>query len=99
VQEGIVTGYADGTFRPDAYITRAEMAVMIARALGMAVGAEIRTAFADDQEIPTWAKGAVEALRQQGIIQGREGNRFSPRDTATRAEAAVMLLRMMEYGD
>ena len=99
VQEGIVTGYADGTFRPDAYITRAEMAVMIARALGMAVGAEIRTAFADDQEIPAWAKGAVEALRQQGIIQGREGNRFSPRDTATRAEAAVMLLRMMEYGD
>jgi hypothetical protein len=99
VQEGIVTGYADGTFRPDAYITRAEMAVMIARALGMAVGAEIRTAFADDQEIPAWAKGAVEALRQQGIIQGREGNRFSPRDTATRAEAAVILLRMMEYGD
>ena len=99
VRKGIVAGYADGTFRPDAYITRAEMAVMIARALGMAVGAEIRTAFADDQEIPAWAKGAVEALRQQGIIQGREGNRFSPRDTATRAEAAVMLLRMMEYGD
>jgi len=65
----------------------------------MAVGAEIRTAFADDQEIPAWAKGAVEALRQQGIVQGREGHRFSPRDTATRAEAAVMLLRMMEYGD
>ena len=96
VEKGIVSGYPDGSFRPDEPISRAEMAVMIARALGAAGNSGDPTAFADDADIPAWAKGAVEALRQLGIVQGREDNRFAPGDTATRAEAAVVLLRMLE---
>ncbi|WP_213595559.1 S-layer homology domain-containing protein, partial [Paenibacillus woosongensis] len=46
--------------------------------------------------IPQWAKGAVEAIRKLGIVDGRGGNRFVPNETATRAEATVMLLRLME---
>jgi len=95
VKAGIVTGYGDGSFRPDARITRAEMATMVARALGLTVGKDDISGFADDSEIPQWAKGAVEALRIQGILKGRGDNRFVPNDTAQRAEAVVMLLRML----
>lgn len=96
VQSGIVTGYDDGSFRPDAQITRAEMAVMIARVLQLPTENSASTGFADDADIPYWARGAVEAIRQHGVIEGRGGNRFVANETATRAEATVMLFRMLE---
>lgn len=77
-------------------ITQAEMAVMIANALGLPTEAYPSTAFADDAEIPAWAKNAVESIRQLGIVVGRGGNNFVPDGAATRAEAALMLLRAGE---
>jgi|GEM_PF-1578532 FOG: WD40-like repeat len=97
-QAGIVIGYEDGSFRPDATITRAEMAAMIARALGIQPDPVAATSFADDEAIPRWAKGAVAALQANGIVYGRGGNNFAPNETATRAEAVVMLLRALETG-
>lgn len=96
VQLGVITGYDDGSFRPDTQITRAEMAVMIARAMHLPTVSDASTGFADDAAIPQWARGAVEAIRQHGLVNGRGGNRFMPNETATRAEATVMLLRMLE---
>ena len=99
VQAGIVSGYEDGSFRPSARITRAEMAVMIARALRLSLEANAATGFADDGDIRKWSKSAVEELRKQGIVSGRGGNKFVPKDTATRAEAVVTLLRMLGVRD
>jgi len=96
VQAGIVRGYEDGSFRPDEPITRAEMAVMIAHALKLPIGEDAATDFADDGAIPQWAKGAVKALRDLGIVRGRGDNAFAPNDMSTREEAVVMLLRMLE---
>jgi len=96
VQAGIVNGYEDDSFRPNAYISRAEMAAMIARALKKELNAHASTDFADDEAIPQWAKGAIEAIRALGIVDGRGSNHFVPNETATRAEATVMLLRMLE---
>ncbi|GBG08398.1 putative S-layer protein [Paenibacillus agaridevorans] len=93
---GIVSGYPDGSFRPEATIIRAEMAVMIAKALELSTDANLHTAFADHAEIPAWAKGAVASINQLEIVIGRRGNRFVPDGAATRAEAAVMLLRIAE---
>ncbi|MFB9277104.1 polysaccharide lyase family 8 super-sandwich domain-containing protein [Cohnella cellulosilytica] len=94
---GIVTGYGDGSFRPDARLTRAELAVMIARALKAEFAAEgTAPRFADEADIPGWARGAAAAVRDRGIVQGRSGNRFAPNAAATRAEAVVMLLRMQD---
>jgi len=90
---GIVSGYPDGSFRPEATITRAEMAVMIAKALGLPTDIDLGTMFADDADIPVWAKSAVASLHQLGIVIGRGDNRFVPYGAATRAEAAIMLLR------
>lgn len=69
---------------------------MIARAMKLPTANSTSISFADDADIPHWAKGAVEAIRQHGMIEGRGGNRFVPNATATRAEATVMLLRMLE---
>jgi len=54
------------------------------------------TGFADDKDIPIWAKSDVEALRKLGIATGRGGNAFVPNDTATRSEAVAILLKMLE---
>ncbi|MFM9329937.1 S-layer homology domain-containing protein [Paenibacillus mesotrionivorans] len=95
---GIVSGYEDGTFRPQAEVTRAEMAVMAARALGLdAAGNGAGSGFADDGQIPAWAKGAAAALKEAGLAQGKEGGAYAPADSTTRAEAVTLLLRMAAY--
>ncbi|WP_225442816.1 S-layer homology domain-containing protein [Paenibacillus lycopersici] len=95
VELGIIKGDVDGSFRPNAPITRAEMAVMLARALKLDVKSVDATEFADDQAIPAWAKGAVAEMEAQGIVQGKGANRFAPQDQATRAEAVTVLLKLL----
>ncbi|MEQ4482371.1 S-layer homology domain-containing protein [Cohnella silvisoli] len=95
VQAGIIKGYEDGSFRPDAVITRAEMAAMIAAALGQTNQADATTGFADDKDIPTWAKASVAFVKQADIVQGKGNNQFAPGDNATRAEAVTVLLNML----
>ncbi|WP_217561808.1 FG-GAP-like repeat-containing protein [Paenibacillus sp. GbtcB18] len=92
---GIVSGYDDGTFRPGAAVTRAELAVMLAKAVnGSAVGGGKAAAFADEADIPAWARPYVQVTAERGLIDGRSGNRFAPNEKATRAEAAVLLIRL-----
>ncbi|WP_138755500.1 InlB B-repeat-containing protein [Paenibacillus sinopodophylli] len=95
-QAGIINGYDDGTFRPNAEITRVEMAAMIVKALDLTVEANAVTSFADNSEIPAWAKGAVAALKETGLMQGKGDNRFDSEAKASRAEAVTVLLRMLE---
>jgi hypothetical protein len=95
---GIVSGYEDGSFRPQAEVTRAEMAVMAARALGLdAAGSGTGSGFADDRQIPAWAKGASAALKEAGLAEGKEGGIYAPAASTTRAEAVTLLQRMAAY--
>ncbi|WP_214626509.1 S-layer homology domain-containing protein [Paenibacillus agaridevorans] len=96
VSAGLIYGYADGSFKPGGQITRAEMAVIVARSLGVSMDSVIATGYKDDADIPTWAKTAVAALRESGIMQGQGANVFNPNATATRAEVVAVLLRIME---
>jgi glycerophosphoryl diester phosphodiesterase len=98
---GLVGGYEDHTFRPDAPISRQEMAVMIDRALQFAgFNAELKPSssvtFSDEANIAGWAKDAIRTASTLHIINGRDGNVFSPLSTGTRAESAVMLSRMLQ---
>lgn len=93
VAHGIARGNADGSFRPDAPINRAEMAVMVARALGLSMS-DAGTTFVDDAAIPDWARPSVAAVAAAGLMRGSDGNRFVPLAPATRGEAAVLLLRV-----
>ncbi|QJD85665.1 S-layer homology domain-containing protein [Cohnella herbarum] len=96
VYAGIISGYEDGSFRPNAEITRAEMAAMIAKALGQTSETATAAGFADDKAIPSWAKGAAATMRKLGIIEGKGANQFAPGDKTTRAEAVTVLLKMLE---
>ncbi|MBP1996042.1 DUF4838 domain-containing protein [Paenibacillus eucommiae] len=97
---GLIHGYEDGSFRPNDPINRAQMAVIIANALGNEVAApNAASGFADEKDIPAWAKGAVNTVNQLGIIQGRSGNQFVSNAAATRAEAITVLLRMLDLKD
>ncbi|MFC5471344.1 S-layer homology domain-containing protein [Cohnella suwonensis] len=95
VQAGIIKGYKDGSFRPNAEITRTEMAAMIANALKLSIESTDVTGFADDKDIPSWAKGAVAAIKKLGLMEGTGTNQFNPNAQATRAEAVTVLLKML----
>lgn len=94
VHAEIIKGYKDGTFRPEAVITRTEMAAMLANALGQSTVANAATGFADDKGIPVWAKASVAYVNQAGIVQGKGENRFAPQDHTTRAEAITVLMSL-----
>ncbi|WP_240644616.1 S-layer homology domain-containing protein [Paenibacillus paeoniae] len=96
VYAGVINGYKDGSFRPNEEITRAEMAKMVAKALGLTGEITETHDFADDKDIPDWAKGAVATIKNLGIIEGKGANQFAPGDKTTRAEAVTVLLKMLE---
>ena len=89
---GVVTGYADGTFRPDAPVTRQQMAAILWRYAGRPA-AEAATDFADESVISDYASTAMDWARSSGLISGRPGNMFDPYGRATRAQTAVILFR------
>lgn len=100
VQTGIVNGYKDGTFRPNAQISRIEMSTLLASVMSKVYGFSLETdgefIFADNKNIPVWAKDAVAAVAKNGIMTGRSGNKFVPNDTATRAEAITVIMRLLK---
>ena len=79
-------------FRPDSSITREELAVMAARCVQ--ISATGMMDFTDRESVSDWAKDAVDALASAGIINGFEDGTFRPDGISTRAEAAVILLRL-----
>lgn len=92
VELGIVNGYADGTFRPDGRVTRAEFAVMIGRALGLD-GEEDSLPFLDEERIPSWARSYVVQALEAGIINGYADRSFRPDQRINRAEITAMIVR------
>ncbi|WP_159884475.1 choice-of-anchor I family protein [Paenibacillus puerhi] len=102
VRLGLVEGQDTAVFAPDAKITRAEMAVLITRAMQFAGDSstskapEALAAFKDAATIPEWAAAAASRLADKGIMEGDSAAMFSPEKPATRAEAAVILLRTLK---
>jgi hypothetical protein len=89
---GIVTGLPDGTFGPGRLITRAEIAVMLARALGLTPLRDGSKAFAD-LDVEHWAAPMLARMKKDGIIGGYPGNTVRPDETASRAEFSAMIFR------
>ncbi|MBM6383535.1 MAG: InlB B-repeat-containing protein [Paenibacillus sp.] len=94
VQAGFIQGDSGGAFRPNDAVTRAEMAVMVANALQLKTESGTSSTFADNEQIPVWARAAVAGMQQSGLLNGKGLNTFAPRDNTTRAEAVKLLMSM-----
>ena len=98
-KNGIVNGYNDGRFGPNDSITRQDLAVILYRfeqfteliPMDIVMDRE----FADWSDIGDYAKGAVNVLTMQGILNGYEDGSFRPMGEATRAEFAAILHRFI----
>ena len=97
---GVIEGYTDGSFKPDATVTRAEMAKMIFTILNggnddASAYTNLPTSFTDVNG--TWAAGYIKYLQNSEIIAGKSATKFAPNDTVTGLEAAKMLLVVAGY--
>lgn len=99
VYAGIVKGYGDGTFHPNAPISRQEIACVLVQAMGKADVAQTmmdaQTIFTDDTSIAAWARGFIDEANQAGLIKGYPNGSFAPENDATRAEACVMINNLL----
>ncbi|MBO4896805.1 MAG: S-layer homology domain-containing protein [Clostridia bacterium] len=96
-KSGVVNGMGDGTFDPNALITRQDMAVLLYRAKGMSPLPEEKDVYYDSENISDYAKSAVFALYFNGIALGYGDGTFGPLNNATRAEAAQMIYKMVTF--
>ena len=97
VDAGLINGITDDTFGVGFEIKRQDMAVMIARILNAKNIPVTQTSevFDDDNNISDYAKNAVYLVRDAGIINGYNNNQFSPATSLTRAEAATVIIKLL----
>lgn len=102
VEAGLVQGFEDGSFRPKLGITREQMFVMLDHAVKL-IKAQIPAdkndllPYADVDSISAWAAESVARLHGAGLVQGMEDDRLAPQSAASRAQAVVLLKRLLLY--
>ena len=88
---GLVTGYSDGTFRPDAAVTRAQFVLMLWRMCGKPAAARAAS-FADASA--DWYQDALSWAVEKGYVNGLSDTRFGPDAPITRQQAMAILFRL-----
>ncbi len=104
-QNGIITGHSDGLFHPDDPIRRQDMALVIYRYLVQYAGVSLpnngvnntQYIFTDYSSIDSYARSAVEALYDAGIVTGADNSQFNPHSYVTMVEAACFFTRAHGY--
>ncbi len=99
--EGIVTGFSQSNFGPDDTVTREQLATILYRYarykdLDTAAGGDL-SAFSDAGEAGDYAVSALIWAVERGLVNGVGGNTLLPQGSATRSQAAAMLMRFAEY--
>lgn len=96
---GLLYGYPDGRFAPEAHLTRQELAVVAVRAAGLQ--AEVAAAgdrplpFVDWTDVGPWASPSVWVADREGLLPAEADHRYRPRRPATRLEAALVSMRLL----
>lgn len=98
IKKGFVLGCQDGTIRPEQFITREEVAVMLFRVLDMQISNDLDSIslFTDAEDIANWSKTQVNEIVKLGFMIGCYNGEFKPQSLITRAESAVILNRILE---
>ncbi|RCX21560.1 putative Ig domain-containing protein [Fontibacillus phaseoli] len=96
---GIIQGYEDGRFGVNEPISRQDIAVMVDRAMAY-VNMPLNTAqtkfYIDERDLSSYAKQSVSRLSEAGVLNGMSEGRFAPHEQATRAQAAIILFRILQ---
>ncbi len=103
VKMGLVSGYSNDTFGANDPITREQMSAMLVRAIHFNSNkvfqeADLPTGYYHDQDnIAPWAKSSVSLITNEGLMKGKGQATFAPKDLSTRAEAAAVMVRLLNY--
>ena len=96
--EGLVSGYPDGTYRPNNQVTRAETAVLLLRAEhGSEYNPPTHANYSFSDIVDHWAKDWIQDLYDEGFVSGYPDGTYRPNNPVTRAEMATMLDRVFNY--
>lgn len=90
-QQGILSGYGDGTFRPNNRITREELVSILWHHAGQPRARQTLLRFYDAWQVSDWAWNAMLWATEAGVLSGRSVGYLVPKGNATRAEVATML--------
>ena len=97
---GVVSGYTDGTYKPENPVNRAEAAKLVISALGLeAYAAGITSTSFTDLDGFGWAVGYIGYANQLGLVKGVGNNKFNPAGPVTYEQWATMLVRALGYTD
>lgn len=95
---GIALGYDSGLFGPDDAVTREQLAVFLwryATVKELEIAQGVLSGYVDAESISDWALDGMKHAAGVGLMTGKEGDRLDPAGTATRAELAAILHRVM----
>ena len=102
-EAGIITGYPDGSFCPEESITRQDASVILDRCvtkLGIPVYTKLEKAvFRDSDRFADYASDAISRLQTYGVVSGKGEGVFEPEADITRAETAVMLVKLYSFSE
>lgn len=87
---GVIDGFPNGTFQPDATITREQLAKIVVEAYGLE---ENENAVINFNDVSGWAADYVNTLASLGVVEGVSANKFNPKGNVNRAQAAVFVYR------
>lgn len=102
IRAGIISGFPDGTFKPKQFITREQITLMMVRAAQAsgyrmsAAHTDVLKPYKDYKDFTRAGSTIVAQAVQDGLIQGVSANRFDPKGSATRAQAAILLNRLLK---
>lgn len=103
-ENGITDGYGDGRFGTEDFVTREQMATMVARYVDytwvvIPEDENAVSAFVDEGKVSDWAEDSVDFMRRTGLLAGDTNGYFRPGATASRAEAATFFMRLHKTFD
>ncbi|MDD4045779.1 MAG: S-layer homology domain-containing protein, partial [Tissierellia bacterium] len=95
-KEGDIIGISETEFAPEDYITREQAAIIMSRLLELEGNVKGADSFYDSSQISGWAIGYVGAVTENNLIKGYKDNTFRPQNNINRAEAVVLLDRVLK---
>jgi len=93
---GILKGVGDNKFNPYDEISRQDLMTIIARAMKLTGDIDL-SAFSDSNSISEYAFESIKAMIKSGLVKGNADGTLNPTGKATRAEAAVIMYRILNF--